>query len=203
MQGVNVTSSPDARRQIWAAVLALAVITLLITRISGAAFSATTSSPGSSFGAGSISLSNDAVGALFTVTDMAPGDSSSECILVTYTGAFDPGVVKVYSGGLTDSANGLGDHLNVSIVQGSAADALLGCGLATFLVGASTIVSGETLNSFATDHADYASGFGTWDPTTTGDVGIYEITVELDAAAPGDVQGETVTDVIFTWETQS
>ena len=174
------------------------VVTLLIMRVSGAAFSATTDTSGSSFGVGSISLTDDDGGtALFTVTDMAPGDSQTECIQITYTGAFDPGVVRVYSGGFTDSANNLGNHLNVTIEQGAPTDTCL-----LFLSG-TTIQTSTPLSTFATNSNSYATGVGTWDPSGTGESRVYQITVELDALTPGDVQGESVTNVDFVWETQA
>lgn len=193
------TTHTDTRSHIGAALVAMVVVTLLILRVSGAAFSATTDTTGSSFGTGSISLTDDDGGAaLFTVTDMGPGDSATACITVTYNGDFDPGVVKVYAGGLTDSANGLAQYLDLEIEQGALTDT---CGL--FLAGTTITDAGENLDAFNTDHTAYGTGVGTWDPATDGEARAYQITVTLDAAAPGSVQGESVTDVAFVWETQS
>ena len=56
---------------------------------------------------------------MFSVTDMAPGQSVTKCIVVTYQGSIaDPNAVKLYSGGLTDSGT-LADHLNLTVEEGS------------------------------------------------------------------------------------
>ncbi len=176
-----------------------AVSVMLVTR-SSAAFTASTDNTGSSFSGGSVELvDNDTGSALFTVADMKPGDTATNCIIVTYQGSVaDPGGVKVYSGGYTDSGT-FGDHLDVTIEEG-------GGGTFNNCTGFSrenTIVPATALSAFDSTVTDYASGAGVWDPGGTPQSKTYRISVRLDPTTPSDQQNEGVSDLTFTWEVQS
>jgi hypothetical protein len=166
---------------------------------SRAAFSDQADNAGNYVTVGNVILGDDdGVAAMFEVDDMAPGDSETNCILVTYSGSIaDPGEVVIYSGGFTDSDT-LADELNLMIEEGSAAS----FGDCSTFVSDGTIFSG-TLTTFDGTHTDYSSGAGTWDPSTTPESTAYRITVELDANADTGVQGESVTNLTFVWEVRS
>lgn len=189
------------RSQVAAALLSLALIGLLVLRVSDAALSATTTSPGNAFTVATISLSDSGGGAaLFSVTDMVPGQSVNDCITVTYNGALAPGVVRVYSdGSMTEGGVGAGtlaDELTATIEEGTV---VADC--STF-VGTATIFSG-TLTSFnaVTDYASSAAG--TFNPANDGDAQVYRITITLDGAAGDDVAGDSISDLGFVWETST
>jgi predicted ribosomally synthesized peptide with SipW-like signal peptide len=181
--------------------LSLLLVGFLVVTGSRAAFTDTTENTGNAFAAGTVELVDDdgGVTAMFNVANMAPGDSVTDCILVTYQGSnSDPAAVKLYSGGYTDSGD-FADYLNVTIDEGSPG-AFGNCG--TFAPD-DTIETGGTLAEFDAAHTDYANGAGVWDPASTPESKTYRFTVALDAATPDAEQGESVTALAFTWEVQS
>lgn len=179
---------------------ALLVVSALIVTTSRAAFSTTTDNAGNSFTAGDVVLVDDDLAASrFTVTDMEPGDTVTGCIVVTYNGSVDPGVVRLYSGGYTDSGN-FGDYLNITVDEGTGGTFADCTGFTEDDVGAEFA---NTLTFFNTNHTNYGNGFGEWDPSASGQSKTYQITVELDAATPNAEQNESATALTFTWEVQS
>ncbi len=181
-------------------VVSMIVVSVFVVTTSIAAFSDNTSSAGNSFAVGSVTLVDDDLAAsMFTVTGMVPGDSVTDCIVVTYQGTVaNPLGVKLYSGGYTDSGD-LATNLNLTIEEGSGGS----FGNCTGFSLENTIESGGTLADFNTTHTNYASGAGVWDPASTPVSKTYRITVALDAATPDAEQGESVTAMTLTWEVQS
>lgn len=185
--------------------LALAIVLgvmasgVTVLTASRAAFSDTTSNTGNSFSTGTVDLLDDDSGsALFALSNMVPGDSITRCIEVTYQGTVaDPGPVRFYSGGYTDSA-ALATHLDLLVEEGSGGD----FGSCAGFAAAATIES-DNLVGFDTAHTSYASGAGTWNPSATPDSRTYRITVTLASAAPDSAQGQSVADLVFVWEVQS
>ena len=182
-----------------AIVLGLLASGAVVLTASQAAFSDTTSNDTNTFSTGNVDLVDDDSGsAMFSVTDMAPGQSVSRCIVVTYQGSIaDPNAVKLYSGGLTDSGT-LADHLNVTVEEGSGGT-FADC---TGFTPSGTIENG-TLAQFAADHTNYGNGAGSWNPATTPVSRTDRFTVTLSAAAPNSQQSQSVTNLVFTWEVQS
>jgi hypothetical protein len=178
----------------------LLLVGVLVVTSSRAAFTDTTDNIGNAFTAGDVDLVDDDSGfAMFTVSNMEPGDSVTDCIVVTYQGGItDPSAVKLYSGGYTDSDN-FADYLNLTVEEGSGG--LFGDCTGFSLENA--IESGGTVTDFDTTHTGYASGAGVWDPSGTPQSKTYQVTVELDAATPNAEQGESVTALTFVWEVQS
>lgn len=172
----------------------------LVVSRSNAAFSATTEAPASSVTAGTVSLSDDdSDSAMFEVAAMVPGDVSTECIEVTYDGTIaDPGPVRLYSGGYTDSDD-LASYLNLTIEEGTGGS----FGDCSGFSSAATIETGGTLADFGTAHTNYATGAGTWDPSSTPVSRSYRVTLELDSSVPDSQQGDSVTGLTLTWEIQS
>jgi hypothetical protein len=132
-------------------------VSLAVITSSVAVFSDTTNS----FSARDVALvDDDSASTMFTVADMEPGESATDCIVVTYQGSIpDPSGVKVYSGGYTDSGD-FDTYLNLTIEEGTGGS-FGSC--AGFVLG-SAIESGGTLSDFDTAHTSYATGAGTWDP---------------------------------------
>ena len=185
---------------VFAFLASMAVVSVLIVTTSIAVFSDTTNTAGSSFSVGSVTLvDDDAAGSIFSVTNMTPGQTVTDCITVTYQGTItDPSGVRVYSGGYTDSGD-LDTYLNLTIEEGNDGS----FGDCTGFTLENTIESGGTLSDFDTAHTNYATGAGVWDPASTPETKTYRITVELDAATPTAEQGESVTALTLTWEVQS
>jgi hypothetical protein len=82
------------------------------------AFSATTANGGNDFSAGTVTLGDDdAGGALVALPANArPGDSSTRCIQVSYTGSL-PAQVRLYAA----VSGGLADYLTLTVTRGSQA----------------------------------------------------------------------------------
>lgn len=184
---------------VFALAVSLVVVSVLVVTSSIAAFSDTTDNTGNSFSTGTVVLSDDDVGAMFTVTNLIPGQSVQDCITVTYSGSVtDPAAVRMYSGGYTDSGD-LDTYLDITIDEGTGGS-FGNC--ATFVLE-NTIEPTGTLAAFDTAHTNYATGAGVWDPASTPESKTYRVTVGLDAAAPDTEQGESITALNFTWEVQS
>ena len=200
----------DRERRLWSGwasftrVMALGaaflLVGVLVVTSSRATFTDTTDDIGNAFTAGDIDLIDDDLGsAMFTITNMEPGDSETDCIVVTYQGSItDPSAVKIYSGGYTDSGD-FGDYLNLTIDEGTGGS----FGNCTGFVLGNSIESGGTVADFDTTHTNYASGAGVWDPSSTPASMTYRVTVELDSATPTAEEGESVTALTFTWEVQN
>lgn len=190
---------------------ALLLVTLMITRTSQAAFTATTDNAGNSFEAGEVDLADDDGGstAMFTVTEMLPGDVDESCIKVDYTGVSGPNAVKLYSSGLTstdsaggaDGADGSVYATNVALVVqiGSApVSAPPGFQNCTGFTPTGTIYTG-TLSDFASTHTDWTSGVTGWTPTTGAESRIFRFETTLSTATPNSEQGDSST-IGFVWE---
>lgn len=179
----------------------LAVISIALVSRSSAAFTASTDTDGSSFSSGSVDLVDDDVvgNALINVADLKPGQSVTDCIVVTYQGSIpDPAGVKLYSGGYTDTGT-FGDHLDITVEEGTGGTFHDCTGFGT----ENTIVAGQALSAFDAARTDYATGVGVWDPSGTPQAKTYRVTAQLDPATPTGQQNQGVTDVTFTWEVQT
>ena len=176
------------------------LVSFIVVSASRAAFTDTTGNTGNVLASGTVDLVDDDSGSvLFNVTGMVPGDTSVNCIEVTYQGTTtNPGAVKIYSGGYTDSGD-FADHLNITIEEGTGGS----FGNCTGFTSQNTIENGGTLTNFDTSHTSYVSGAGVWDPSGTPESKTYRITFELDPATPDAEQGESVSALTFTWEVQS
>jgi hypothetical protein len=175
---------------------ALLLVGFLVMGVSRAAFFDTTTNDANSFAAGTVVLVDDDTGsAMFSVSNMKPGDSSQTCIQVTYNGTVVPADVVEYVSAGDLSGTGLDDYLNLTIERGTGGS----FGDCTGFSAENTDYSG-TLDGFAAASTDFASGAGTWAPAAQGEAKVYRFTVTLqdDNAAQG--LNATVT---FTWEAQN
>lgn len=186
-----------------AGIVGLALVAVMISRTSDAAFTSSTSNTGNSFTGGTVTLTdNDAEAVMFDLPAMNPGQSYTSCIDVEYSGTVTtPSAVKVYSGATPGGSTTLGDHIELTIERGTSNSVAFGsCGTSYTLEA--TPVSGVTLNTFTSSQTDYTTGLGTWTPTAP-DTKTYRITVTLLSTVPDTEEGASVTGVNFTWEIQS
>ncbi len=191
--------NPSLRVQLGAAGAAFLLVSLLVIRVSSAAFTATTDNPGNSWETGSIALTDDdgggAASAMFDVSGMLPGQTEVRCITVSYAGATDPPPVKLYAA-VTDG--GLAAHLDIQVAEVTETG---GTGSTCGTVSSpTTIVATQTLTAFGGAHTGYGSGAGAWDPTGTGQSQTYQLTVTLGSDTPNTAQGSDA-QATFTWET--
>ncbi|HLR96054.1 MAG TPA: hypothetical protein VK053_16150 [Jiangellaceae bacterium] len=195
------SSSRSARIAKWGSIPAgLVISALLVWQASYAAFSDTTTNPGNNWQAGHVELSDDDQGsAMFSATNLAPGDSGENYISGAYTGTL-PAELKFY-GEQAGSTNELAEHIDLRIVAGTGGGFGSGDGF-TPISGMPAVYDG-TLANFASTYTDYASGIelaevgdgGQWS-------GTFQFTYTLSPDAPNSVQGGTA-EIDFTWEAQS
>lgn len=177
------------------AIVALLFVSALIVRTSASAFSDTTDNTTNQFTAGDVILvDDDLTAAMFTIGNMKPTDSQTECITITYQGSLDASV-KLY-GALT-AGDGLDDYLDLTVNRGTGGS----FGDCTGFVSLEVVYSG-TLDGFVAAHSSFGTGAGTWAPTggAPDDDMTYQFVVTLqdDNAAQG-----LTTTATFTWEAQN
>jgi hypothetical protein len=177
---------------------------LLVWQGSYEAFSATTTSPGNSWAAGTVALTNDTNAfasptgvAAFTVTKMVPGSTGVKCIVVKSTTNV-PSTGKLY---LANEATtlALDSQLNIQVdVDYTHQDAAC-----AGFVSSATIVPSQTLLAAKAAFTGFASGAGVWAITGTApEYTTYRITYTLSAAATNAVEGGTA-NADFVWEADS
>ncbi|MBU1492688.1 MAG: TasA family protein [Actinomycetota bacterium] len=176
-------------------VAAFLLVGMLVMGTSRAAFFDTAGNAGNSFGAGDVVLTDDDSGAaMFAVSNMAPGDTATKCIEVTYEGSLAPADIEMYvaSGDLTGS--GLDAYLDLTVELGTGGS-FAGC---TGFSG-SSFYSGD-LAGFAAAYTDFAGGTGSWTAAATDDAKTYRFTFTLQD--DNDAQGLDA-GITFTWEAQN
>lgn len=175
------------------AVLAsLGFVSVLVVTSSRAAFVDTTDNATNTFSAGDVVLDDDdAGGVAFNVSDMAPGDTRTRCIEVTYTGSLTADV-RLYG---TVGGTGLADYLDVDVAIGTGGS-FASC---TGFSATSTLFTG-TMADFGSAHTDYASGLGGLNGATDPTSRTYRITVTLQDDNAAQARSATAG---FTWEAQN
>lgn len=191
------------------------ILTLLVVGAVGlvaglgtfSAFSSQTASPGNSFAAGTVAISdNDAGAAMLALTNAKPTDSSQSCIQITYTGTLNS-AVRLY-GSVSGS---LAPYLTLTITRGTQSPAVFGSACTNFVAdtnnyigqGAGVIFNGNlstfTGTNWATGIVDPANGGGT-ETWTTSEAHVYKFVVTLqNANAAQGLSGSAS----FTWEAQN
>lgn len=183
------------RFQLAAAVAGLAMVSGLVFQTSSAAFSGTTTNTGNSFTAGTVSLTDDdSSTAMFSLSNLKPGDSSTKCIQLTYTGSLASSI-KLY--GAIGGGTSLGQYLTVTITSGTPGT-FADC--STF---SGTQLYTGTLANFASTYTNWSSGLSdaNWTPSTSGQTRAYKFVVTLQDN--NSAQGLTATSTSFTWEAQN
>jgi hypothetical protein len=192
------------RRARWAAVLVGFVASAgMVWQASYAAFSAQTDNTGNSWSSGTVVLSDDDSGAvLFSASNMKPGDSSTKCIQVTYTGTLAANV-KLY-GAVTAGSPDLSPYIKLKVEQGTGGTFADCTGFSPN--GTTPTLFDGTLggaSSFAAA-TDWTSGIlSTFAPTgASTESYTYRVTATLDSNAPNSVQGGSA-QANFIWEAQN
>ncbi len=191
----NVRGHEDRLTQVMAVILSLAVVAVVVLRVSDAAFSATTENTGSQWTAGDVTLADDdSDTAMFALPNMKPGDTAAECIAVTYSGSLDA-AVKLY--GTLTAGDGLDDDLDVTVRRGTGGS----FGDCTGFSSDETVYSG-TLAGFVGSHTSFGTGAGTWAPTGGGPDDTVSYQVEATLQDDNAAQGLSATATL-TWEAQN
>jgi hypothetical protein len=175
-----------------AALTALLVAAVVVATASRGAFTATTENAENSWATGSVIITDDDDGvAMFAATGLAGGSEVENCITVTYEGTLVPANVRLYG----SAAGDLAEFLDLKIDIGTGGE----FGDCTGFTSASTLFDG-TLESFAANRTDFASGLAGWSPAATDESRTYRFTVTVQDT--NDAQGLSAT-ATFTWEAQN
>jgi len=189
--------SQTASLRLGAAVGGILVAVLMVMSVSRALFTNPTSNDANAWSSGNVVLVNEAAlidggsptfdetgAAVFAVTDMVPGDTSSVCFEVIYEGSVDADILLDSVTITGSNTNSMGAELNLTVTRYTD----VAC-----TVGAAAVASGTLSTPGITETA--------WQPATVGvdESRYYDITVTLDAAAPNTVQASTVDGVEFEW----
>jgi hypothetical protein len=168
--------------------------TLVVTQTHGA-FSSSSSNDSNTWSAGSVTLADDDSGnVLFNTSAMKPGDSSTKCVNVSYTGTLTSNV-KLYG---SVGGTGLASYLTTTIEvgTGAAGGGAMSC---TGFTASSTLHNG-TLAAFGAANTNFANGLGGFDAAANPTTKSYRLTVAL--ADDNNAQGKNAS-ATFTWEAQS
>ena len=181
-----------------------ALMTTLVLGLAGslsgfgifAAFSSTTTNPGNTFAAGTVSIEdNDGSAALFSSAVKQKPGNYDRCIKVKYTGSLDS-TVKLYSSAIT----GTGSDLNVTIAKGLGTAA--NC---SDFVSTADVYGPNTLANFRSAHSDFATGLAVNPGSATKWVQNDELTFRFRITVPdaNSAQGKSVDPFTLTWEAQN
>lgn len=163
---------------------------------SRAAFTATTSNAGDSWSAGTVTLTDDDLGAvMFNVTNMKPGDTSTQCIKVDYDGSLTADV-KAYA---AIAGTGLATYLTTTVEVGSGGSFASCVG---WVANTTPVSFTGTLSAFGTTHSNFTNGLAGFAGAVSGSDRTYKITVTLPSGTVNAAQGLTAT-ATFTWEAQN
>lgn len=197
----SISRARWTRRARWAAVpVAVIASGAIISTASYSAFSATTSNPTSNWSTGTVQLTDDdADVALFSASNLVPGDSGTKCITVTSKGSA-PSAVRLYGTSAT-TTNSLSSYLDLSIQQGTGGSSS-SCDSFTPSSQNAQVYSG-TLADFASQRTGYANGAPTWSPAgTTTESRSFKFTYTLNQSTPNSGQDSRAA-IAFTWEAQT
>jgi hypothetical protein len=196
------------RTKLLAIAVVLAVVGATAGKSTWAAFIATTQASGNAIASGTVIVTDNdgGPGILFSLSGLQPGDTSTACIKVTYTGSLPAGL-RLYG---TSGGTGLGTYASLTISRGTytAEPAFGSC--TNFVADASTYVTGQAASVvYAGTLANFPGTWaaGTVDPAssapetwTTGESHVYKLQVTLgdNKAAVG-----TNSTQAFTWEARN
>lgn len=197
----SISRARWTRRARWAAVpVAVIASGAIISTASYSAFSATTSNPTSNWSTGTVQLTDDdADVALFSASNLVPGDSGTKCITVTSKGSA-PSAVRLYGTSAT-TTNSLSSYLDLTVQQGTGGSSA-SCDSFTPSSQNAQVFSG-TLADFASQRTGYANGAPTWSPAgTTTESRSFKFTYTLNQSTPNSGQDSRAA-IAFTWEAQT
>lgn len=196
-------SRRPSRRALYS-ILVVAIVSAVTATGTYAAFSGTTANPSNTFAAGTVSLSdNDASGSILSLSSATPGNSSTGCIKVTYSGSLNANV-RLYG-----SASGsLPSYLTLTVTRGTdSSPSFASCSNfsadSTNYIGAGAgVIYSGNLSAFPGTYAsgvvDPTSGSpATWS-TNSAHSYKFVVTVQNNAAAQG-----LSSTASYTWEARN
>jgi hypothetical protein len=181
------------------------LMTVLVVGVTGAlagfgvfsAFSSTTTNPGNTFEAGTVTISdNDGSASLFSnATKAKPGDYD-QCIKVTYGGSLDASV-KLY----TSAISADGSKVNITVHKGTGDNA----NCSDFSADGGALETSSTLSAFGTAHSNFSNGLAANPGAATKWVQNDTLTYRIRLTVPDSnaSQAANITSFTLTWEAQN
>jgi hypothetical protein len=183
------------------AAIGLLISVGVVWQSSQAAFTDTTTNPGNTWTAGSVTVTDDQNGTkVFNLSGLKPGDSGDACIVVTYAGTLTNSTVKFYVNNFTDNSTGgaWGGGITLTVTTGGGT-----CPLAS-ITGQTTAVNNKSL-SFLNTNNDYPAGTSMFDWTNPANNATrpynvhYAVSGSLADDGDDGIQGKTAT-LDLVWE---
>jgi predicted ribosomally synthesized peptide with SipW-like signal peptide len=165
------------------------------------AFTATTTNSGNNISSGTVKIDQH-TGAvtLYNVTNQKPGDATTKCLRISYTGSLTASAVKLYvSSGITN-----GSQYNLQIERGSGLSTLNGT-MSCADFSASSVAYNGDLGSFGTSYGagvDGKASAATWATSDSVDYR-FTITQNDDPTANAHTSVTSSGSHTFTWEARS
>jgi predicted ribosomally synthesized peptide with SipW-like signal peptide len=165
------------------------------------AFTATTTNSGNNISSGTVKIDqHTGATTLYNVTNQKPGDSTTKCLRVTYSGSLTASAVKLYtSAGITN-----GTQYNLEIDRGSGLSTLDGT-MSCAGFNQSSVAYNGNLGSFGTSYAGGTDGKASAATWATNDAVDYRfiITQNDDTTANAHTAVTSSGSHTFTWEARS
>jgi len=195
------TSARAKRLVQWGAIpAALLGSSALVWNASYSAFTSTTQNANNNWETGTVALTDDDSNtAMFSATNLKPGQTGEKCIEVTSNGSL-PSSVKLY-GSAYSQTKLLGTYIDVTVEEGSGATFGSCANFVPLATGAK--IFSDTLDTFSSTKTSYANGSGVWQTNgTSGEKRSYRITYTVKSSTPDSAQGGSAA-IGFTWEAQN
>jgi hypothetical protein len=190
-------------RKVAASLVVLGILGAVIGLGAFSAFTATTSNSGNSITSGTVKVDQHAgATTLYSVTNQKPGDATSGCVRVTYSGSL-AATVHLY----TTSSVTNGSLYNLKVERGSGLTSPDGTMHCTGFTASSTAYNG-TLGGFTTTYTDFATGLAgkasdaAWANTDAVDYK-FTITQNDDTTANAHTSATSSGAHTFVWEARN
>jgi hypothetical protein len=200
--GRRSSLSPRVTR--WAAAGAGLLVASTVVVQSSAAFTSTTTRPDNRWAAGNVIVTAANAGtAMFNESNLKPGSSGEQCVVVTYSGSL-AAEVRLHAAintGASPLSNGLETYLNATVVR-AAGDQSADC---AGLGGVTPIdVYSGTMNGLATTHNNYTNGAtaGGWQPTPPSTTMVMTYRFQWSLQDNNSAQGLRA-NITISWEAQN
>ena len=198
---MNATHDTGKARKLLLTALVVGGLSALVGLGTYSAFTATTTNSGNNISSGTVKIDqHTGATTLYNVTNQKPGDSTTKCLRVTYSGSITASAVKLYvSSGITNGAN-----YNLTIDRGSGLTTLdntMSCAGFT----ASSTAFNNTLDQVPTTYGtgiDGKTAAATWAQNDSID---YRFTISVvdDPTANAHTTANASGSHTFTWEARS
>jgi len=198
---VKASKQAGKARKLLLTALAVGSLSALVGLGTYSAFTATTTNAGNNISSGTVKIDqHTGATTLYNVTNQKPGDSTTKCLRVNYSGSLTASAVKLYvSSGITNGTN-----YNLEIDRGSGLSTLDGTMSCAGFTQTSVAYNGA-LGSLGTSYAagvDGKASAATWGNGDTVDYR-FIITQNDDATPNAHTTVVSSGSHTFTWEARS